>query len=65
MNKDKIVELLKDGAYLNSSEGRFYHPSFRKGYRAMRMTNISFIAAGRVLGSELQYNADTQIYKLN
>ena len=51
MNKAKIVELLRDGAYLNIAEGRFYHPSFRKGYRALQVSNISFAAAEN---SELQ-----------
>lgn len=64
MNKDKILELLANGAYLHSLENRFYHPSFRKGYRAMHSNNISFIAAQRVLGSRLQLNTETMIYKL-
>lgn len=64
MNKDKIIELLQDGAYLNALEYRFYHPSFRKGYRAMRNSDISFMAASRALGAKLVYSRETQTYKL-
>lgn len=65
MNKDKIIELLNDGAYLNSTEQKFYHPSFRKGYRKMRWSDISFSAAHNALGKKLSYNEETTIYKLN
>jgi hypothetical protein len=64
MNKAKILELLADGAYLNSKEDRFYHPSFRKGYRAMRNSDISFMAAQNALRSKLVYDPATQIYKI-
>jgi hypothetical protein len=45
MNSQKILDLLLDGAYLNSTEYKFYHPSFRKGWRKMSSNNISFSAA--------------------
>jgi hypothetical protein len=45
MNSQKILDLLLDGAYLNSTEYKFYHPSFRKGWRKMSSSNISFSAA--------------------
>lgn len=64
MNKDKIVEFFNDGAYFNSSENKFYHPSFRKGWRKMTFTDISLIAAERVLGSKLKFNPETMITKL-
>ena len=64
MNKAKIVELLRDGAYLNIAEGRFYHPSFRKGYRALQVSNISFAAAEKVLGDALKYDSETKVYKI-
>ena len=64
MNKDKIIELFKNGAYFNSAENRFYHPSFRKGFRTMYFSDISFIAAKRVLNNQLVYNAETTISKL-
>jgi hypothetical protein len=45
MNSQRILDLLLDGAYLNSAEYKFYHPSFRKGWRKMSSHNISFSAA--------------------
>lgn len=45
MNSKTILALLLDGAYLNSTEYKFYHPSFRKGWRKMSSGNISFSAA--------------------
>jgi hypothetical protein len=49
MNSQAILELLLDGAYLNSTEYKFYHPSFRKGWRKMSSSNISFVAAEKQL----------------
>jgi hypothetical protein len=49
MNSQAILELLLDGAYLNSTEYKFYHPSFRKGWRKMSSSNISFSAAEKQL----------------
>lgn len=65
MNKDKIIELFQNGAYLNALKYRFYHPSFKKGYRAMRNSDISFMTASRALGAKLVYSRETQTYKLN
>lgn len=45
MNKDKIIKLLEDGAYLDSAASKFYHPSFRKGWRKITLSNISMWAA--------------------
>ncbi len=45
MNKDKIIELLEDGAYFDLLECKFFHPSFRKGWRKMTSDNISWQAA--------------------
>jgi hypothetical protein len=60
MNKSQIIHLLKDGAYLDSAQQRFYHPSFiRKGWRAMTWQNISFSAAETALKGteyEVEYN---------
>lgn len=50
MNKDKIIELLEDGATFDSSKDQFFHPSFRKGWRKLRWTNISWQAVERVHG---------------
>lgn len=48
MNSQKIVELMLDGAYLQvdyQNGDKFYHPSFKKGWRKLRWSNISFQAA--------------------
>lgn len=58
MNGQKIVELMLDGAYLQVDyvEGsKFFHPSFRKGWRKLPEWNISFQAALRKLGSQVKY----------
>lgn len=65
MNKDIIVALFNDGAYFNGKENKFYHPSFRKGWRKMTYSNISLIAAERVLGSKLTFDSITNIKKLD
>jgi hypothetical protein len=48
MNKDKIVALLENGAYW--AEGKLYHPSFRKGFRQCRYSDISWQAVRRAHG---------------
>ena len=45
MNSQTILDLLLDGAYLNSTEWKFYHSSFRKGWRKMSSGNVSFSSA--------------------
>ncbi len=50
MNKQKIIELLEDGAYLNSGTDQFVHSSFRKGWRKLRESNISWQAVEREHG---------------
>jgi hypothetical protein len=47
MNKDKIIELLEDGAYFDLRDSKLVHPSFRKGWRKMYSSNISWQAAER------------------
>lgn len=47
MNKDKIIELLEDGASFDLLDQKFYHASFRKGWRKMTSGNISWQAAER------------------
>jgi hypothetical protein len=46
MNKDEIIKLLEDGAYLAGN--RLYHSSFRKGSR--KLTSVSWQAVERVHG---------------
>jgi hypothetical protein len=43
MNSQKILELFLDGAY--QQDGKFYHPSFRKGWRKLGFGNISYDSA--------------------
>jgi hypothetical protein len=50
MNKAKMIELLESGAFYNWIEGKFYHPSFRKGFRKVASNNISWEAVKRVHG---------------
>jgi hypothetical protein len=65
MNKSKIIELLKDGAYLDSTNKRFYHPSFiRKGWRTMSFFDISFSAARTALnGTDYEIEDNNGIWK--
>jgi hypothetical protein len=48
MNKDKIIALLEDGAYL--AEEKLYHASFRKGFSKCWYSDISWQAVKRVHG---------------
>jgi hypothetical protein len=50
MNKDTIVNLLESGAYFNSSESKIYHSSFKKGWRKLKSSNISWQAVDRAHG---------------
>jgi hypothetical protein len=50
MNKDKLIQLLEDGAYFNTGTDQFVHPSFRKGWRKLTKSNISWQAVERVHG---------------
>jgi hypothetical protein len=50
MNKAKLIELLKDGAVFDTREQRFYHPSFRKGWRKLTFSDISWQAVLREVG---------------
>ena len=43
MNKQKFLELFKNGAYWEN--GKFFHTSFRKGYRTIKSSNMSLMAA--------------------
>lgn len=50
MNKAKIIELMEDGATFNYSESKLIHSSFRKGFRKMQSSDISWIAVERAHG---------------
>lgn len=63
MNKAKLIELMETGAFFNVAEFKIYHPSFRKGYRSLSVSDISWVAAAKVLREKLTY-ADG-VYKLS
>ena len=66
MNKDKIIELLEDGAYFDLLDSKFFHSSFRKGWRKMKSSDISWWAVMRlhgISGTERLQEVDG-IYKL-
>ena len=50
MNRDKIIALLEDGAFFDCANDQFFHPSFRKGWRKMYRSNISWSAVERLHG---------------
>ena len=50
MNKAKLIELLEDGAYFDCLNQKFYHSSFRKGYRSLWSSNMSWWAVIREHG---------------
>lgn len=47
MNKDQIINLIEQGAYLDYTTNRLHHASFKKGSR--KVSSISWNAAARVL----------------
>lgn len=51
MNKAKMIELLETGAYFDWLNNQFYHSSFRKGYRKIYWSNISWQAVEREHGA--------------
>lgn len=67
MNKDQIIKLLEDGAYLNAATYQFFHPSFRKGFRKLSSSNISWLAVERVhgVGGTNRLTTEYPIYRLN
>jgi hypothetical protein len=50
VNKAKIIELLETGATFSSKESKLFHPSFRKGWRKMMWSDISWTAVDRAHG---------------
>ena len=55
MTKNQIIALLQDGAYLDVKESKFVHSSFRKGFRKMLSSDISFRAAEKTLSEKMQF----------
>lgn len=50
MNKAKIIALLEDGAHFDKLASKLYHASFRKGYRKLMSSDISWLAVEREHG---------------
>lgn len=50
MNKSKMIELLEDGAYFDSRADKFFHPSFRQGFRTVHFCDISWVAVKNTHG---------------
>jgi hypothetical protein len=50
MDKAKLIELLETGATFNWLEQKLFHPSFRKGWRKLQISNISWRAVEREHG---------------
>jgi predicted restriction endonuclease len=61
MNSTKILELFLDGAY--HQDDKFYHHSFRKGYRAIKYHNISMLSAISKLDKLNQHSYESGITK--
>jgi len=51
MNKDTLVQLLESGGYFNSAESKIYLSSFKKGWRKLRWSDISWQAVNRAHGT--------------
>ena len=50
MNKDDLIHLLENGAEFHWLDYKLVHPSFRKGWRKLKRSNISWQAVERVHG---------------
>ena len=50
MNKTDIIQLLETGAEFHWLESKLVHPSFRKGWRKLQWTNMSWQAVDREHG---------------
>ena len=61
MNSQKLFELFLDGAYYQ--DGKFYHSSFRKGFRTIKFSNISLSAAESKLTKIGKYHYSNGITK--
>ena len=51
MNKATLIQLLEDGAEFHVRDDKLVHASFRKGFRALHVSNISWTAVVREHGS--------------
>jgi len=64
MNKTQIIALLEDGAFFATTENKLFHGSFRKGFRALKTSNISWQAVQREhgpFGSNRLYTLNNEV----
>jgi hypothetical protein len=66
MNKETLVKLLESGAYFNSAESKIYHDSFKKGWRKLRWSDISWKAVDRAHGmfGDKRLVQENSVYRL-
>jgi hypothetical protein len=66
MNKLQIIALLEDGAYFDVLAHKFFHPSFRKGWRTMRSSDISWCAVKNQFWNSKRLTCDDKlVYRLS
>jgi hypothetical protein len=66
MNKETLIQLLQDGAYFDQQESKFFHSSFRKGFRSIKSTSASWLAVQRAHGifGTNRLQQENNIYRL-
>lgn len=65
MNKSQIIALLEDGAYFDRLAEKFFHHSFRKGWRKMKSSNVSWCAVeNQFFGTKRLVSDDKLIVRL-
>jgi len=66
MNRDKMIELMENGATFDWNEEKFFHNSFRKGWRKVERSNISWQAVNRMhgIGGTKRLVEENEIYRL-
>jgi hypothetical protein len=52
MNKAQLTNLFETGAIFNVNTDQIFHPSFRKGFRKLRYSDMSWIAVLRAEGKQ-------------
>jgi hypothetical protein len=66
MNKETLIQLLEDGATFDILECKFFHNSFRKGFRTIKPTSIAWLAVQRTHGifGTNRLQQENNIYRL-
>ena len=66
MNKSTLIQLLEDGATFDAIEYKFFHNSFRKGFRTIKPTSVAWLAVQRehgIFGTN-RLQQENNIYRL-